>query len=234
MTTEQKQEIRTFLLNKNLPIDIIMEVEDHFVSQINEIQSEKDLSFDEAFNITIISWYDDLRLFRDGSWSTEKTSLLIKKSSRQKLFSILKKSAVIAAISYFLVVLCYFLIPFSVFRISLGVFVGFVMVFPLIIYIKEKKYFDLPKKYKNIRLSAHQNLVSVFFILPMSSGWFFRFVLEINDNFLDPNHMKGIVVNALFLFFFFFEAAIIVSQQKYLEMIKKIIPYLEENFRTSN
>jgi hypothetical protein len=126
------------------------------------------------------------------------------------------------------------LIPFSVFRISLGVFVGLVMVFPLIIYIKEKKYFDLPKKYKNIRLSAHQNLVSVFFILPMSSGWFLRYVFEMNDNFLDSNQLKGIVFNSLLLFFFFFEAAIIVSQQKYLEMIKKITPYLEENFKISN
>lgn len=233
MTTEQKQEIRTFLLNKKLPIDIVMVVEDHFVSQINELQSEKNLNFDDAFNTTIISWYDDLRLFWDGNWSTEKTSALIKKSTRQKLISILKKSSLIAVMVYIVVLLSYFFIPFSAFRIILGVLISLVIVFPLIIYIKEKKYFDLPKKYKDIQLSAHQNLVSVFFILPISSVWFFRFVLEVNDNFLTPDHVKGIVVNFLFLFFFFFEAAIIVSQQKYLEMIRNIIPYLEKNFKIS-
>ena len=234
MTIEQKTEIRQYLLSKKLPVDLLMEVEDHFISQINEVQAEKKLSFDEAFNVAIISWYDDLKLSWDGNWSLEDTSVFIKKSTRQTLFSIFKKSAMIAVIMYVIVVLFYVLIPFEVFRISLGVLVSLMIVYPLIVFFKEKKYFDLPKKYKNIRLSAYQDMVSVFFILPMSSVWCFRFILEMNDNFLDPSQVKGIVVNSLLLFFFLFEVSIIVCQKKYLETIKRLIPYLQENFKVSS
>ncbi|MCD0479460.1 hypothetical protein LPB90_13440 [Chryseobacterium sp. LC2016-29] len=234
MTKEQKNEIRQYLLSKKLPVDLLMEVEDHFISQINEVQAEKKLSFDDAFNVTIISWYDDLKLSWDGNWSLEDTSVFIKKSTRQTFFSIFKKSAMIAVIMYVVVVLFYVLIPFEVLRISLGVLVSLMIVYPLIVFFKEKKYFDLPKKYKNIRLSAYQDMVSVFFILPMSSVWYFRFILEMNDNFLDPSQVKGIVVNSLLLFFFIFEVSIIVCQKKYLETIKRLIPYLQENFKVSN
>lgn len=234
MTKEQKNEIRQYLLSKKLPVDLLMEVEDHFISQINEVQAEKKLSFDDAFNVTIISWYDDLKLSWDGNWSLEDTSVFIKKSTRQTFFSIFKKSAMIAVIMYVAVVLFYVLIPFEVFRISLGVLVSLMIVYPLIVLFKEKKYFDLPKKYKNIRLSAYQDMVSVFFILPMSSVWCFRFILEMNDNFLDPSQVNGIVVNSLLLFFFIFEVSIIVCQKKYLETIKRLIPYLQENFKVSS
>lgn len=234
MTKEQKNEVRNYFLAKKLPIDLMMEVEDHFVSQINDLQLEKNLSFDDAFNAAIISWHDDLKLFWDGNWSLEKTSTLIKKSTQQKLFAILKKSAIIGVLSYVVMVLSYLLIPFETFRIGFVILVGLIMVFPFLIYLKEKKYFDLPKKYKDIRLSAYQTLVSIFFILPMSSSWIFRFILDANDGFLNVSQAEGIFVNFLLLFFFLFEAAIIVSQQKYIEIIKKIIPYLQENFKISN
>ncbi|WP_435524008.1 hypothetical protein [Chryseobacterium indoltheticum] len=234
MTKEQKTEVRDYLLAKKLPIDVMIEVEDHFLSQINELQIEKDLTFYDAFNVAIIAWHDDLKLFWDGNWSLENTSMLIKKSTKQKLFSILRKSAIIGFISYAIVILSYLFIPFEIFRIGFIIFVVFVVIFPFFIYLKEKKYFDLPKRYKDIRLSAYQNLVSSFFILPMSSSWIFRFVLESNDGFLDVSLAEGIFVNFLLLFFFSFEAAIIVSQLKYLEIIKKIIPYLQENFKVSN
>lgn len=234
MTKEQKTEVRDYLLAKKLPIDLMIEVEDHFLSQINELQIEKKLPFDDAFNVAIIAWHDDLKLFWDGNWSLENSSILIKKSTRQKLFSVLRKSALIGVMGYAIMILCYLFIPFEIFRIGFVVLVALVVILPFIVYLKEKKYFDLPQKYKDIRLSAYQNLVSSFFILPMSASWIFRFILESNDGFLNINLAEGIFVNFLLLFFFSFESAIIVSQLKYLEIIKKIIPYLEENFKVSN
>ena len=49
MTELQLTEIRNYLLSKKLPIDILIEVNDHFVSQINDLQREENLSFEEAF-----------------------------------------------------------------------------------------------------------------------------------------------------------------------------------------
>ncbi|MEG0761458.1 hypothetical protein [Chryseobacterium sp.] len=234
ISAEERLKVSNYLLSKKLPLDILMEVEDHFISQINEVQAEKKLSFDDAFNVTIISWHDDLKLFWDGNWSLENTSILIKKSTSQKLSVILKKSAIIGVMSYVLMVLCYHLIPFEVFKIGFMAFVTILVILPFFIYLKEKIYFDLPKKHKDIRISAYQSLGRMFFILPMSSLWIFGFILESNDGFLDFNQAEGIFVNFLLLFFFSFEAAISVSQLKYLEIIKKVTPYLQENFKLSN
>ena len=49
MTESQFTEIRNYLLSKKLPIDIHIEVNDHFISQISDLQREENLSFEEAF-----------------------------------------------------------------------------------------------------------------------------------------------------------------------------------------
>ena len=45
-TETQLSEIRNYLLAKKLPIDILIEINDHFVSQILDLQREKKLSFE--------------------------------------------------------------------------------------------------------------------------------------------------------------------------------------------
>jgi hypothetical protein len=49
ITEPQLTEIRNYLLAKKLPIDILIEVNDHFVSQILDLQKEENLGFEEAF-----------------------------------------------------------------------------------------------------------------------------------------------------------------------------------------
>ena len=48
-TETQITEIRNYLLSKKLPIDILIEVNDHFISQISDLQREENLGFEEAF-----------------------------------------------------------------------------------------------------------------------------------------------------------------------------------------
>lgn len=45
----QIRQIRNYLLSKNLPIDLLIEVEDHFVMQITDIMKREDINFDNAF-----------------------------------------------------------------------------------------------------------------------------------------------------------------------------------------
>ena len=49
ITETQLTEIRNYLLSKKLPIDILIEVNDHFISQINDLQKKENLNFEEAF-----------------------------------------------------------------------------------------------------------------------------------------------------------------------------------------
>ena len=61
MTETQLSEIRNYLLSKKLPIDILIEVNDHFISQISDLQREENLSFEEAFEKTKESWKDEFK-----------------------------------------------------------------------------------------------------------------------------------------------------------------------------
>ncbi len=60
MIENQLAEIRNYLFTKKLPIDVLMEVNDHFVSQILEMQNEGE-TFEEAFIKTKNAWRKDLK-----------------------------------------------------------------------------------------------------------------------------------------------------------------------------
>ncbi len=99
MTELQLTQIRNYLLEKKLPIDILMEVEDHFLLQISNEMDKEEMTFEEAFLKTKNSWADELswetpfyilvnradatitkfesRVRRDAQWSTFKLSLFI-------------------------------------------------------------------------------------------------------------------------------------------------------------
>jgi hypothetical protein len=61
MTESQLTEIRNYLLSKKLPIDILIEVNDHFISQISDVQREENLSFEESFEKTKENWKEELK-----------------------------------------------------------------------------------------------------------------------------------------------------------------------------
>ena len=60
-TDSQLTEIRNYLLSKKLPIDILIEVNDHFISQISDLQREENLGFEEAFEKTKLTWDKELK-----------------------------------------------------------------------------------------------------------------------------------------------------------------------------
>ena len=53
ITPEQNKEITRYLVAKNLPIDLVLEVKDHMIEQI---ESMENLCFEEAFEQVKISW----------------------------------------------------------------------------------------------------------------------------------------------------------------------------------
>ena len=53
ITPEQNKEITQYLVAKNLPIDLVLEVKDHMIEQI---ESMENLCFEEAFEQVKTSW----------------------------------------------------------------------------------------------------------------------------------------------------------------------------------
>ena len=74
----QLDEIRNYLLLQKLPIDILMEVQDHIITQIEDIQKTQDLDFDTAFAKAKDSWRKDLRPYWNGSWDLEDRNDLVR------------------------------------------------------------------------------------------------------------------------------------------------------------
>lgn len=49
ITKEQEKQIFDYLIFHRLPLDILLEVKDHMISQIADIQITESFNFDEAF-----------------------------------------------------------------------------------------------------------------------------------------------------------------------------------------
>lgn len=59
ITTEQNKEITLYLVAKNLPIDLVLEVKDHMIEQI---ESMENVCFEESFEQVKISWKEELKM----------------------------------------------------------------------------------------------------------------------------------------------------------------------------
>ena len=59
ITPEQNKTITTYLLSKNLPIDLVLEIKDHMIEQI---ENKENLSFEEAFEKVKESWKEELKM----------------------------------------------------------------------------------------------------------------------------------------------------------------------------
>ena len=76
-TDSQLTEIRNYLLSKKLPIDILIEVNDHFISQISDVQREENLSFEEAFEKVKTIWNFEFIMVRKNFFSSKKIPKII-------------------------------------------------------------------------------------------------------------------------------------------------------------
>ncbi len=100
MITENNQtEIRNYLLAKKLPLDILIEVQDHFQNQISCLMSEKNLSFENAFLQTQVLWTHELQMVRKSWFSFRKVPALVKKIQTESNRNLLRKTSIYAAIS---------------------------------------------------------------------------------------------------------------------------------------
>ena len=59
ITPEQNKTITTYLLSKNLPIDLVLEIKDHMIEQI---ENKENITFEEAFEKVKISWKEELKM----------------------------------------------------------------------------------------------------------------------------------------------------------------------------
>ena len=94
MTNNEEKQIAKYLLDKRLPVDMMLEVKDHMILQICEIQEKENTNFEDAFDKVKESWKKELKL-GFTLFSNRHYPKIVRKILHKNTFSILYKAYVI-------------------------------------------------------------------------------------------------------------------------------------------
>ena len=237
ITEPQLTEIRNYLLSKKLPIDILIEVNDHFISQILDIQREENLGFEEAFEKVKENWKEELT-FEAVLMGTSQVKFLTKIKRKQNLdfFLFALKIFVTILISSFLIsnfgnvnIFIYFFSALLILSFST----------PLIIKMMNYKNFELSRKYKKIQLNSLQSISNIGSISIMYFLIFFKDFFKKSEQvfyILNGNYVRILNINErnatmlcimtfilIFLFIFFS-----IKLYFFAKKVKEVRPFLSQ------
>ena len=235
LTELHHTEIRNYLLSKKLPIDILLEVNDHFISQISDLQKEENLDFEEAFEKTKLSWDKELKPYWRGNSNLEDISDFMVKTKKEidktNLFFALKYST-IPTLLIFIIAFNFKAETFGYLTLSIVFGLTF---YTLIKYFSHYQDFKLAKKYEKYVLTLHQHSVVIFVII-------FSPLMNIYTRLIDnPEKYQKIITfqsdKPIFIeiTFTFMSIYLIIfgvfyslsAQKNYLKQIEKVKPFLK-------
>lgn len=227
----QQTEIRDYLLSKNLPIDLLMEVQDHFINQIETLQRD-DKTFDEAFQKTKDTWFKELRFSRYKiQFDLNDVTQFEKKFKTQKQRQLLKNSLAVGLVIIFLLYVLTLLLPFEVYSDVFIVIIAVVVLTPIIFYYENYKLFRLAKTYGNYKLTLSQNATTISLVTCGSTGVFLHNVYlhgkSIYQTFQAGPMDSSLVITLLFLLMIWLNVFCLLSQRDYLKQIRPIKPFLK-------
>ena len=219
------------MLAKKLPIDILIEVNDHFVSQILDLQREENLGFEEAFEKTKLSWDKELKPYYKGDWDLQDKSKLLRTLNKNNFYSLAKKSLAYTLSIIALLIILSQSINFEVYKYIFVFIIGIILSIPIINYFRNKENLSLPKKYTKYILISIQE----YTILNLSGIYFyFKFLVDgfkvarMFKDFLSVQNFDNFLFGTLIAFALLFVSFLsILSQKIYLSKIEKVKPFLK-------
>ena len=237
LSESQLTEIRNYLLSKKLPIDILIEVNDHFVSQISDLQREENLSYEDAFEKTKESWKDELKI--EFSFFGDNESKIIKRIKKKQNIEFLTKTLKIYLpflISSFLLANFSNINIFKIFNTS--IFIA-VLVIPIIIQFYYFKDFQLAKNYKKNQLNTMQSINSFGSIAIMYIFLFSKDLLKKSEQFfyiisgnyrriLDIDQRNATLLCVMIYLIIFWFIFLILKQISFIKKVKEVKPFLKQ------
>lgn len=169
ISKEQEQQITDYLILHRLPLDILLEVKDHMISQVLDIQTNDALSFDEAFHKTQKMWESEFKMTNYSVFYTEQIPVIVKKIVKTRYDNILKKSIFLGLISFLVNLLFIFLssnqeVYTGLLRMQNCLFI-LTPVFIWIFNSKMRKYIRTDFKYQNkLFYTMYQQNMGLFVI----------------------------------------------------------------------
>ncbi|MCI3938130.1 hypothetical protein MQX03_13035 [Chryseobacterium aahli] len=169
ITSAEEKQIDDYLILNKLPLDILLEVRDHMISQILDTQVHENLSFEKAFFKTKIAWEDEFKMTRYFMFSSQEIPAIFKKIVKANYRRIFRKAVSVAAISFALNLLLIYISPdeetFRLFyKIQNALFI-MVPIFLIVTNYKIWKYIKHDFKYRGqISYSMYQQNLGLMIV----------------------------------------------------------------------
>lgn len=232
----QKSEIANYLLAKKLPIDIMLEVQDHFISQINALEIEENQKFEGAFENVKLRWRKELTLSWKGEMSLMDSTDFMRKMSKQIVTTNILQSLKIVVPYVFIIFLVASMVSAAFFQIFFIAALIIPFLYASANYIQHFKDFRLPKKYEKYVLTLHQDGVFMFFLVisPMINVFskIFEKPQQIQQMLLLKFQGTETFIVLMFLSLLLFFGGIaysIVAQRNYLKQINRVKVFLSNH-----
>lgn len=231
MTDSHIAEIRNYLLDKKLPLDILLEVQDHFISQIDDLQREENLTFGQAFEKTKNSWQKELKPYWDGGWDLLDKNNMVRRFERNLMKSAFKKSLKFTLLTVLSLLIAALFFEVGFYQYFFLTVVSAVIFLPIIRLIQYFKTLNLFRKYSNYVLTLYQS----FSFINLSYAYFLYLTLINYDKgalsfyHLPSGKLEWIDFRTVGLYLLAFTVSFfaLISQKEYLQRIEKVKPILQ-------
>lgn len=164
---EQDQQITDYLIFHRLPLDILLEVKDHMAVQITDIQSSKNVDFDEAFLEAKKRWADEFKMVSYPVFYGEQIPVLVKNIVKAGNNSMMGKALLFGLVSFAVnFILIYLSADEAVYSMTFRIYNSLVAVSPLmmwIFYSDIRNYIKRDFKYKGkVFYSMYQQNLGIY------------------------------------------------------------------------
>ncbi len=100
ITEAQENKITDYLVAQELSLDILVEIRDHMMSQISDIQFNENISFEEAFLKVKESWNGEFKMVNYLLFYPTKIPFIAKRIIQEKYSGLFKKSLMVGVLAF--------------------------------------------------------------------------------------------------------------------------------------
>jgi len=100
ITEEQENKITDYLVAQELSLDILVEIRDHMIGQISDIQFNENINFEEAFLKVKESWNGEFIMVNYLFFYPTKIPLIAKGIIQEKYSVLFKKSLIVGVLAF--------------------------------------------------------------------------------------------------------------------------------------
>lgn len=192
ISKEEDKIIVNFLVNKRLSYDLMSEVYDHMTTQIHELKTNENMSFEEAWQKVQFTWIDELKMTYDVRFSLDDISVLSKRIMSQRNRQLWPKAVGIGVGLALLLLLLFAFAPNSwvvPVQVTFCISILAMVVFFLVRLNQLKR--------QNAKLSKDSNFLTQFegfMAIPASLGGFVG-IFASSERWIEIHNLLQVVVN---------------------------------------